>query len=302
MQGVRWVWSRSLDRFVSKGSPVAQRRLSVAVLQPSLAWAEPSGNFQAIRDLVQSAGSTGRLNIVVLPEAFAGAPAEHDPAASRRARQFLAELARSSRAHVVGGTVGYQDSQGRHYNACFVVDRRGRQVGCYRKQRLFGAERQVRVAGRDPGLFVLDGLRVAVLICADLWFPELLRPIIDRADVLCVPAKTTVPARQNIAYARRLWHGLALTRAMENGLPVFVADWAQARHPPAPLDASLGRNRAHYTSAAACICDPGGRPDVARVHRTLPGGRPGVLVHPLDLDAVARFRDYRRRVGLLPET
>jgi predicted amidohydrolase len=192
-----------------------------------------------------------------LPEAFGGAPAEHDPAASQRARQFLAELAGSSHAHVVGGTVGYQDSQGRNWNACFVVDRRGRQVGCYRKQRLFGAERQVRVAGQEPGLFDLDGLRVAVLICADLWFPELLRPLIDRADVLCVPAKTTVPARRHVPYARRLWHSLA---------------------------------------------DPGGRPDVARVYRTLPGGRPGLLVHPLDLDAVARFRDYRRRVGLLPET
>jgi len=86
----------------------------------------------------------------------------------------------------------------------------------------------------------VDGVRIAVLICADLWDPQLTRELIGRADVVCVPAKTAVPSDQYVEYARILWHGLALIRAMENGLPIAVSDWASGRHTPKEVDVSVG--------------------------------------------------------------
>ncbi len=38
-----------------------------------------------------------------------------------------------------------------------------------------------------------------------------------------------------------------------------------------------------------------------KLHRTLRRGEAGYLCEQIDFDAVAAFRDYRRRVGLLPD-
>ncbi len=38
-----------------------------------------------------------------------------------------------------------------------------------------------------------------------------------------------------------------------------------------------------------------------KLQRTIQRGETGFLCEQIDLDAVAAFRDYRRRVGLLPE-
>ena len=55
-----------------------------------------------------------------------------------------------------------------------------------------------------------------------------------------MPAKTAVPSDNHVEYARTLWHNLALIRAMENGLPVVVSDWAGGRHTPTDVDRSVG--------------------------------------------------------------
>jgi predicted amidohydrolase len=143
-------------------------------------------------------------------------------------------------------------------------------------------------------------VRVGVLICGDLWEPALARELVDQVDLLCVPAKTTVPTDRYTEYARRLWWNLALTRAMENALPIVVSDWAEARHEAAALADGTKVRSVHHTSGGASINDPGRRPRFNEIQQVLPRGEPGLLAATIDLDAVARFRDYRRSMGLLP--
>jgi len=126
------------------------------------------------------------------------------------------------------------------------------------------------------------------------------RELLDRVDILCVPARTTVPSERYTQYARTLWWSLALTRAMENAVPVVVSDWAEGRHDSKRLVEGTLVHDVHYTSGGGTICDPAGRPDIARIQRTLARGAPGLLTASIDLDAVADFRKYRRSVGLLP--
>lgn len=277
------------------------RTVVVAAMQPALRWLQPMANMHALRQSVERLVAEANVDLVVLPEAFAGMPPEYDGgAAGQSARQFLQTLARACRVNVVGGTVEHRDEQGRIFNSCLCVDSTGELIGQYAKRVLFAREPQTRTGGDWPGVFELAGVRVGVLICADLWFPELARELCGQVDLLAVPAKTAVPSDQYVAYARALWHNLALTRAMENGWPVVVSDWAAGRDESQYVVDGTKVREVKYTAGAATIVDPAGRPDMARIQKTLAGGEPGVVVATIDLDAVGEYRTYRRSVGLLP--
>lgn len=95
--------------------------------------------------------------------------------------------AREHHVAVVGGFV--EESEGRFYNSAIAIDRNGEIRGLYRKLHLFAAEQEAFERG-DAGLpvFELDGVRVGMLICYDLRFPEALRLLaLDGADVIVVP-------------------------------------------------------------------------------------------------------------------
>lgn len=279
----------------------SDRRMRIAVLQPALRPQGASANMVLVRRLVEELVAQAPLDLVVLPEVFDGCFAP-GPGIDRSAdaRAFLGNLARGCGVHVVGGSVDCPMPKGRPRNACFVVDRQGREVGRYDKRALFSHEADRRSPGQGPGVFELDGVRVGVLICGDLWHPELARELVEVADLLCVPAMTSVPSDTHVEYARVLWTNLALTRAMENGLVVAVSDWAAGRHDESVIVDGVKTRRTFYTCGAAGICDPGRRPQVERIHETLAQGRPGAIRAGIDLAALARYRDYRRAVGLLP--
>ncbi len=287
------------------------------------------------------------VDVLVLPEMWTGVIDDPDVIAqAEQSAQFLQSLARACSVIVVGGSFQRQTRSGRLHNVCLVINRSGEIAGEYVKRTLFSHERDTHEPGSEAGVFEVDGFRIGVQICADLWWPERTRPLIDRVDVLCVPAKTAVPSDNHVVYARTLWHALALTRAVESGLPVIVSDWAAGRHAPTDVDMSTGSVHArgtdfdrgvlhkrhrdhtasptasgpteptatahtsaapalgagvHFTAGAASICNPAHRPDIEKLQRTPQRGEAGYLYEQIDLDAVAAFRDYRRRVGLLPD-
>ena len=336
------------------------QRLHIAALQPPLRWRQPMPNMITLRKMAEELPSG--VDVVVLPEMWTGMTDDHDVAVQAgQAAQFLQTLAKACGVIVVGGSFQRPAASGRPHtgvfhtgafhtgvlhNVCLIVDRRGEIVGEYVKGTLFSHERDTHEPGSEPGVFEVDGFRIGVQICADLWWPERTRQLIDRVDVLCVPAKTAVPSDNHVVYARTLWHALELTRAAESGLPVIVSDWAAGRHMPTDVDMSTGgvhargtnfdrgilyqRHRdhtasptasgpnaptatahtsatpalgagVHFTAGVASICNPAHRPDMEKLQRTLPRGEAGYLCEQIDLDAVAAFRDYRRRAGLLPD-
>ena len=279
----------------------SDRRMRIAVLQPALRPQGASANMVLVRRLVEELVAQAPLDLVVLPEVFDGCFAP-GPGIDRSAdaRAFLGNLARGCGVHVVGGSVDCPMPKGRPRNACFVVDRQGREVGRYDKRALFSHEADRRSPGQGPGVFELDGVRVGVLICGDLWHPELARELVEVADLLCVPVMTSVPSDTHVEYARVLWTNLALTRAMENGLVVAVSDWAAGRHDESVVVDGVKTRRTFYTCGAATICDPSHRPAIDRIQQTLDRGRPGAIRAQIDLNALADYRKWRRTTGLLP--
>lgn len=268
------------------------RLIHLAVIQPRLTLFDTTGNLARLRDGIARLREAGPLDVVLLPEVMNGWPAAMGQSAANETRQFLSETARANHVVLVGGSIGWSDDGTAVTNACFVVDRAGREVGQYAKRAPFGREVGRITPGRSDGVFEIEGLRIGVLICGDLWRPELARGYGGRIDLLCVPARTGVPAEPNMLYARTLWRGLSLTRAMENGFALAVSDWAAGSH-------SL-EGQAHWTSGASSIVNPAARPDVTKVHVGIKDGAEGVLRATLDVAALAEFRDYRKAVGLLP--
>ncbi|HSE42545.1 MAG TPA: carbon-nitrogen hydrolase family protein [Acidobacteriota bacterium] len=89
-------------------------------------------------------------------------------------KNYLTELSKILDTVVIGGTLTEKTGDG-YYNTCYVFDR-GKDVGFYRKVNPTSREQS---AGVRPGdefkTFEFNGLRVGVLICADVLFPESFR-------------------------------------------------------------------------------------------------------------------------------
>jgi predicted amidohydrolase len=135
----------------------------------------------------------------------------------------LTRVAALARASGIALLVGYPErgGDGAIYDAVRLIGRDGRSLANYRKCHLFGdLDRDMFRAGQSPPAVIeLDGIRVGLLICYDVEFPEAVRLLaLAGADLVAVPtalmdpfevvARTLVPARavENqvfLAYANR---------------------------------------------------------------------------------------------------
>ncbi|MGW4063759.1 carbon-nitrogen hydrolase family protein [Amycolatopsis sp. NPDC004747] len=130
----------------------------------------------------------------------------------------------SARARQLGTALayGYPETDGEHvYNSVQLVDATGRRLANYRKTHLFGdLDKAWFTPGDEPVVQAdLGGLRIGLLICYDVEFPELVRAhALAGTELLVVPtalmspyelvADTLVPARAYesqlfVAYANR---------------------------------------------------------------------------------------------------
>jgi predicted amidohydrolase len=265
---------------------------TLCTIQPAIIWQQPQRTFEHIETLLAQAASQAAIDLAVLPEHFnAVLEDEREKAQQAAAWAFAASLARRHQINLVAGSVErWKSTSNGRVNTAVVFDRGGQEVGRYDKRMLFGFEKRRQVIPGQGSLVVsLDGVRCAVLVCADLWYPELVREIAGAADILCVPAQTTIRAESDPAYARRLWHSLALTRAQENVLGVAVSDQATSSSAP------------YRCGGVATLVDPSAEPDLQAIQRTLDAGEAGFILATVDLTRLAAFRVYRRQNGLLPD-
>lgn len=153
---------------------------------------ELEGNVRRAEHALEQAAAAG-AELVVLPElatsgyVFSG-PEEARGLALRRDDPTFTRWSRAAAGAVVVGGFAELGEDGHVYNSAAVVDGSGL-VAVYRKVHLWDAEKLVFTPGADPAPVVeIAGLRIGVLICYDLEFPELTRGLALRgADLLAVP-------------------------------------------------------------------------------------------------------------------
>ena len=173
----------------------------------------------------------GDLDLVVLPEAVMhdfGDPG-HDLAAAAESLDgpfvtMLAEHARRLGATIVAGM--FESTDTLPFNTLVAVGPDGALRGTYRKVHLydsFGYRESDRMASGDitPTVIDIAGLRVGLMTCYDLRFPEMARALVDEgADALVIPA-AWVAGQHKLHH----WTTLLAARAIEN--TVFVLAPAQ---------------------------------------------------------------------------
>lgn len=265
---------------------------NLCVLQPEINPGEAEENLDSIQRLAETAcGEPAGIDLMVLPENFfLRTVANYSEEAAHTAREFLQSLARSLSVNLVGGSFHRFDPHSESYfNICYIVDRKGTIIGSYRKQHPFDRELKYGVeAGSKSEIFEIEGWKVGVLICADLWYPETASAFRRQVDIIAVPSQSVVRSREYQRYGRELWEALALTRAQENAAVTAVAD-----HP--------ALSREPFCSGAASICDPSMgfvTQDLSLINRRLSGGSPGSITAELDYGRLSEFRRYRAGRGM----
>ena len=149
--------------------------LSVALAQVNPTVGDTAGNARKVADGIARARDEG-ASLVVFPElTLTGYPPEDlllKTSFLDAARAALDELAGQTRGIVA--LVGFPERADDVYNSAAVLAD-GRVAGIYRKIHLpnYGVfdEQRYFQAGSEPALFELDGVRIGVTICEDIWEP-----------------------------------------------------------------------------------------------------------------------------------
>ncbi|HET9046889.1 MAG TPA: NAD+ synthase [Casimicrobiaceae bacterium] len=199
--------------------------MRIAIAQLNQVLGDLAGNARHLKEAIE-AGRRGGADLVVTPElSLCGYPPEDlllRPAFLDACATELAALAGGVRG--VTALVGFPESDGgRRHNAMAVI-RDGRIAQVYRKMCLpnytvFDEERYFEPGG-EPCVFEVAGLRIATIICEDVWFPPpAARSKAAGAQVIVVPNGSPYHTRQ-----QSLRREQVSARARENGVPIVYVN------------------------------------------------------------------------------
>lgn len=223
-------------------------------------WQTGSADLGRLRERALEAAAGG-ARLLVTPEAFTSGYAVPGIAAAAQAADgpWHHEIAAIAAEAGLAVLYGHPERDGEQvFNSATLVDRGGRVLARHRKAHLYG---ELDRSTYSPGVSVatvadLDGLRIGLLICYDVEFPESVRALaLAGADLVAVPtalmqpyeevARMLVPARAYesqvyLAYANRIGvegeltycgascvvgpDGIDLARAGSGGDELLVAD------------------------------------------------------------------------------
>jgi predicted amidohydrolase len=178
-----------------------------------------------------------RSDLVVLPEVYQrdlGRPDDDlSPDAEPLDGPFVETLTAKAREHGgtwVAGMIERSEDPGRPYNTLVVVDGDGLRTS-YRKIHLYDSfgfrESDRLVAGpRTPAVVEVAGLRLGLMTCYDLRFPELARELSRVGVDLLVAPSAWVAGPRKVAH----WRTLVTARAIENVAYVVAVGQAAPRY------------------------------------------------------------------------
>ena len=165
----------------------------------------------------------GHADIICLPEFFYESPTyKHRDTVGEpldgRFYQSLAHCAEKYQTNMITGTFP-QKKEGKLYNTCLAIDRRGNLVGQYDKVHLFDTqnrrESDYLTAGTELGIFDFDCCKAGVAVCYEVRFCEYLRTLaLADIDLLVIPAMFYRPRQDQ-------WDLLVRSAALQQ--QIFVA-------------------------------------------------------------------------------
>lgn len=182
----------------------------------------PDENREIMRRIAVESAARGSA-LVIFPELFASGYNLGDKlfdlaeAADGATAKALTSAAREAGIAILAG---YPEREAEKiYNAAMLIAADGTRLANARKTHLFGAEeKRIFAPGQDLTLTPLGNLRLGILICYDVEFPEATRALaLAGAQLLAVPTALMRPYE-------RVAEGLVPIRAYENQLFVAYAN------------------------------------------------------------------------------
>lgn len=191
--------------------------MKIALLQMDIVLRSPEENCGRIEKMLIDAMQESP-DVIVLPEMwnigfFPNNPRLFADDYGKMAKEFLSKWAKQYRVNIVGGTVASVEGA-ELVNINYNINRQGDVIGEYRKIHLFSpsGEDKIFSSGKAIKTFLLDGVKVGVIVCYDIRFCELVRLLaLENIAVLFVPAAWPKP---RLAH----WQILLKARAIENQL------------------------------------------------------------------------------------
>ncbi|MBG0738217.1 carbon-nitrogen hydrolase family protein [Paeniglutamicibacter antarcticus] len=201
-------------------------KVSVGQFNPG---GDVDGNLGIMRRLASAARDEGSA-LIVFPEEsmFSVGQVEGDFTAAVDARwssfvQGVSRIASEIGIAVIAG--GYESSgEKRPFNTLIAIGDDGRILTTYRKLHLYDAfsyQESLRIKPGDGGIKVVSigGLRVGIMTCYDLRFPELARALAVQGAELITVSAAWFKGEHKIEH----WETLLKARAIENTCAVAAA-------------------------------------------------------------------------------
>ena len=289
--------NESLKKF-SLNIQIMDKLFGLVSIQPILQTHDTEKQWFYYESLINRyLGQSPRKDIttfVTLPEYALGNKSAYDESELEKIQDVISTFATEHHLTILAGSHADKENQ-TWYNRAWLFDSETVKVHNYENNQLFNFELKNEITpGTNNGVFTVENLKVKLLICSDLWFPEEIRSLNhEQIDLLLVPAMAVVQGKNLIDYGKFLWHSLAQTRSKENVIPLVVSDWAEQ-----PM-------REAYTCGSSCIIDPSRRWE-NEVEKKLSFNfmkeiNEGFIASELSQQAIQKYQKYRREVGLLPE-
>ncbi|WP_368653857.1 carbon-nitrogen family hydrolase [Ornithinibacillus sp. 4-3] len=182
---------------------------------------------------------------------------------------FLKDLAKTYQVNIIGGSIANKKDDS-IYNTSLVVDRQGNIVYQYDKIHLVPMldEHKYLAGGKEKvKTFELEGVKMGVIICYDLRFPELARKLaLDGAKVLHIVAEWPNTRKEH-------WKNLQIARAIENQMYVVSSN-------------IVGTYNNEEFAGTSMIIDPWGSP-----LKTGSEDTEETLIADIKIDSVSKIRN-----------
>ena len=188
----------------------------VACLQIDLVFGDPEANIETVKKEIEKIAASEKPDVIVLPELWTTGydltrlDKIADPNGSKTIA-LVSSLAKTYEVNIVAGSVAKKTEAG-VTNTMYVFNRQGELNHEYSKLHLFKLmdEHLYLNGGTENGLFQLDGLQSAGVICYDIRFPEWIRVhTAQGAEILYVVAEWPLPRLHH-------WRSMLISRAIEN--------------------------------------------------------------------------------------
>ncbi|MGG4488363.1 carbon-nitrogen family hydrolase [Metabacillus idriensis] len=188
----------------------------VACLQIDLVFGDPEANSATVKKEIEKIAAAEKPDVIVLPELWTTGYdlTRLDEIADLDGTKTIAlvsSLAKKHEVNIVAGSVAKKTEAG-VTNTMYIFNRHGELIHEYSKLHLFKLmdEHLYLNGGTEKGLFQLDGLQSAGVICYDIRFPEWIRVHTTQgAEILYVVAEWPLPRLHH-------WKSMLISRAIEN--------------------------------------------------------------------------------------